>query len=91
MSPRPAKPTALTFEQAIARLEEIDALINNPATGLEETIALTEEGLKLIRSGHKLLKEAELKIQQLEAPAGETAKAGQTHSDTDNDNEFSLL
>lgn len=91
MCPRPAKSTALTFEQAIARLEEIDALINDPTTGLEETIALTEEGLKLIRSGHKLLKEAELKIQQLEAPAGAADRVGNTHSATDNDNEFSLL
>lgn len=89
MSPRPAKSAALTFEQAIARLEEIDALINDPATGLEETIALTEEGLKLIRSGHKLLKEAELKIQQLEAPAAEP-QAGKARPSDTND-EFSLL
>lgn len=78
MSPRPAKSTELTFEQATARLEEIDALMNNPETGLEETLALMEEGTKLIRRSRKLLQEAELKIQNLENPdaaeAEESAK-----------------
>lgn len=90
MSPRAAKNPALTFEQAIARLEEIDALMNNPETGLEETLALMEEGTKLIRSSRKLLAEAELRIQQLENQ--ETPKQAPAQGETDNNqHEFSLL
>ena len=58
----------LRFEEAANRLEEIVALMDDPATGMEQMIALAEEGLKLLRSGKKMLAEAELKIQKLEAP-----------------------
>ena len=57
-----------SFEEAAARLEEIVSLMDNPATGMEEMIALAEEGLTLLRSSKKLLEEAELKIRKLEAP-----------------------
>lgn len=86
MSPRAAKPAALSFEQATARLEEIVALTEDPETGLEEMIALVAEGQQLIRSSRKLLQEAELKIQQLEAP--EPAAAA---TPAPQDDEFSLL
>lgn len=54
-----------SFEQSIARLEEIIARIDHPETGLEETISLTAEGHELIRNCRKLLEQAELKIQAL--------------------------
>lgn len=89
MSPRPAKTADLTFEQATARLEEIDRLMNDPDTGLEETIALMEEGTKLIRRSRKMLQEAELKIQQLENP--EPTAAPRKVTGTPADDEFTLL
>ena len=96
MSPRNARATELTFEQATARLEEIDALMNNPETGLEETLALMEEGIGLIRRSRKMLQAAELKIQQLEAPEPEAppvpkAPRNTRRTGTPTDDEFSLL
>lgn len=95
MSPRPAKAAELTFEQATARLEEIDALMNNPETGLEETIALMEEGTKLIRRSRSMLQAAELKIQQLENPEAGEPEAPRARAPrrtpAATDDEFSLL
>lgn len=96
MSPRAAKSAEPTFEQATARLEEIDELMNNPETGLEETIALMEEGTKLIRRSRKLLQEAELKIQQLENPdaaltEGPKPRSGAARNAASTSDEFSLL
>lgn len=68
MSTRHSAPHPPSFEQSIARLEEIIARIDHPETGLEETIALTAEGNQLIRSSRKLLAEAELKIHTLSLP-----------------------
>ncbi len=62
----PASP--LSFEQSIARLEQIIARIDHPETGLEETIALTAEGNRLIRKSRQLLEQAELKIRTLSEP-----------------------
>lgn len=96
MSSRNARAAELTFEQATARLEEIDALMNNPETGLEETLALMEEGIGLIRRSRKMLQAAELKIQQLEAPEPEetpvhNAPRNTRRTGTPTDDEFSLL
>ncbi len=68
MSPRPAKNETPGFEQATARLEAIVARMDDPQTGLEEMIALVEEGTALVRSSRKLLAEAELRIRTLENP-----------------------
>ena len=68
---------APSFEEAAARLEEIVSLMDNPATGMEQMIALAEEGLTLLRGSRKMLAEAELKIRKLEAPA----EAGQQTAD----------
>lgn len=86
MPPR-TKAKALNFEQATARLEEIVARVNNPETGLEEMIALAEEGLTLIRSSEQLLAEAELKIQKLEQADSQPPQANQKNEDA----EFSLI
>lgn len=68
MSTRDSQSPPPCFEQSIARLEEIIARIERPETGLEETIALTAEGNRLIRNSRKLLEEAELKIRTLSDP-----------------------
>lgn len=83
------KKSALSFEQTTARLEEIVARMDCPETGLEEMITLTEEGLKLIRDSRSLLKEAELRIQQLENADAESGNSS-TSSQRNND-EFSLI
>ncbi len=93
MSPRASKPQEPNFEQAMKRLEEISARIDDPGTGLEETIALVEEGFNLVRRSRKLLNEAELRIKTLENP--ETAPAANATpsqgSSTPTDDGFTLL
>ena len=45
MPPRTQKHVTLTFEESMARLEAIAARLEQPETGLEETISLVEEVL----------------------------------------------
>ena len=68
MSSKGKTDTGLSFEQSTRRLEEIVQAINSPETGLEEMIALVEEGLGLIRRSRQLLARDELKIKTLETP-----------------------
>lgn len=55
------------FEKAMARAEQIAKAIEQGEIGLEESIKQFEEGMALIQRCRKVLDEAELKIQQLEA------------------------
>lgn len=52
----------LTFEQAMARLEELVALLEKGEAPLEESLALFEEGMKLMKQCSALLDKAEKKI-----------------------------
>ena len=61
-----------TFEQSIARLEEIVQLTDAPVTELESMISLVEEGTKIIRHCRSILKKAELRIEALENPESPT-------------------
>ena len=83
------KKEALNFEQSISRLEAITARMDNPETGLEEMLTLTEEGLKLIRDSRKLLLAAELRIQQLETTEADTTIS--TPLPSKNNDEFTLI
>ena len=73
----------LTFEQAVGKLEKIVERIESGQTGLEESIAGYEEGIKLIKQCRTILDAAEKRIQllakgeggQLE-PAGELEQPG---------------
>lgn len=62
---RNSKPDEPTFEQALARLEEIAHQLESGDLPLEEAIALAEEGAKLSRFCEERLTAAEGKIQQL--------------------------
>ena len=62
------QPTAdLTFEQAFAELEESVRTLERGDLPLEESLALYERGRELSAYCAKLLDEAELKVQQVEA------------------------
>jgi exodeoxyribonuclease VII small subunit len=54
-----------SFEEALARLEEIAEQLESGELPLEKAIALAEEGLKLSQFCEKQLTEAEGKIEQL--------------------------
>jgi len=55
----------LSFEQALARLEEIVSRLEAGEEGLEEAIALFEEGTRLSRSCQERLSAAQAKIEKL--------------------------
>ena len=64
------------FEQALARLERIVESIEQGKVGLEDSIKQFEEGMALIAQCRKVLSEAEMRIQQLQAdgPDGVSVK-----------------
>ena len=55
----------LTFEQSMERLDEIVSILEENDRPLDETIALFEEGLKLVRSCDQKLKQFETKINDI--------------------------
>ncbi len=57
----------LSFEQAFAELEESVRTLERGDLPLEESLALYERGQELSAHCAKLLDEAELKVQQIEA------------------------
>jgi exodeoxyribonuclease VII small subunit len=54
-----------SFEQALEQLERIVALLEEGQTGLSESLAQYEQGVKLLRQCHDLLAQAERKIEVL--------------------------
>lgn len=61
----------MTFETAMARLEEIVALLESGSCSLDESLKLFEEGTKLTAFCSDSLKKAEQKIVQLTQKEGE--------------------
>lgn len=55
----------LTFEEAIARLSELAAGLENGKAPLDEALSMFEEGVKLIGICKKQLDEAEQKVREL--------------------------
>lgn len=62
----------LSFEQAMKRLEEIVTALERGEAPLEESLALFEEGSKLLRQCTGMLDKAEQKVTKLTA-TGEVA------------------
>ncbi len=54
-----------TYEELIARINEIVKQLENPESSLDGSVALFEEGVKLIRRANKMLEEAEQKVKFL--------------------------
>lgn len=60
-----------TFEENLSRLEEISTMLESEELGLDESISLFEEGIKLSKSCMTTLKNAELKITELKSELSE--------------------
>ena len=60
-----------TFEENLSRLEEISTLLESEELGLDESISLFEEGIKLSKNCMTTLKKAELKITELKSELSE--------------------
>ena len=64
-----------TFEEMLAKLEEIVSAIEQGKIGLQGAISEYEKGMKLIRRCRSVLSEAEAKIQQLQVADDGTLSA----------------
>lgn len=72
----------LTFEEALARLEEIVAGIEGGEIPLEQSIAKYAEGIALVKQCRGILDQAEQKIQLLSSgPSGSLAVNGELEED----------
>jgi exodeoxyribonuclease VII small subunit len=67
----PAKKEVPTFEKSVERLESLIQAMENGDTPLADLVAKFEEGSKLLNHCQARLKEAELKIEQLNLKTGE--------------------
>lgn len=67
----PAKKTEPTFEESVERLEALIEAMENGDTPLADLVAKFEEGSKLLKNCQAQLKEAELKIEQLNLKTGQ--------------------
>jgi exodeoxyribonuclease VII small subunit len=59
------KKSSDNFEDKLARLEEITTSLENSEIGLEDSIQLFEEGVKLSKECLSVLEKAELKVTTL--------------------------
>lgn len=60
-----------SFEESMARLEQIVRAMERGEVALEESLKLFQEGTELVRSCHKLLDEAQLQVKKImTAPDG---------------------
>lgn len=57
----------MTFEQAMQRLEEIVVLLENGKAGLDESLAIFEEGVALVALCNEKLTDAEQRVRILVA------------------------
>jgi len=57
---------SITFEQAVARIDEIVASLEKGDVQLDKSLSLFEEGVKLIESCGKMLDNAEQKVVSLQ-------------------------
>ena len=71
---------ARQFEKILGKLEEIVEKLGQGEISLEESLRLFEEGVTLSKEGHRILDEAESKIEVL-LESGETREvaSGKTH------------
>ena len=64
-------PQNKTFEESMARLEQIVRAMERGDVALEESIKLFQEGTELVRSCQKLLDDAQLQVKKImTAPDG---------------------
>ena len=61
----------ITFEESMARLEQIVRAMERGDVALEESLKLFQEGTELVRSCQKLLDDAQLQVKKImTAPDG---------------------
>ena len=68
------KEKATTFEEAVARIEQIVKMLDMGDTPLDKSLALFEEGARLIKDCGKLLDDAEQIVVQLQKSTDEASR-----------------
>ncbi len=63
-----------SFEEKLSRLEKVANLLEQEDLGLEESISLFEEGVKLSKECLTALQKAELKVTELKKQISENKK-----------------
>ena len=61
----------ITFEQAMARLEEISKILSDNKITIDESLKLYEEGANLIKFCNEKLKYTALKIEEINSQINE--------------------
>ena len=61
----------LTFEQAMARLEEISAELSENQVSIDKSLELYAEGTKLVKFCSEKLKSVSLKIEEIDSEIDE--------------------
>jgi exodeoxyribonuclease VII small subunit len=72
---------SLTFEAAMARLEEIVAELESGKLALEESLKKFEEGIALGKTCREFLDRADLRIRTLTAATGEDVESAGMDAD----------
>lgn len=81
----PPAGASVSFEERMARLEELVARLERGDLSLEESIQAFEEGIKLVKQCTSVLGEAEKRVQQLTEEGAKTM--GGTNEVTANEEE----
>ena len=66
------KETTMTFEQKLARMEDISKSLSDPATDLQAAVGLYEEGMKLAKEVDDELAGIERRIEIVTSRPGES-------------------
>lgn len=64
--------TTMTFEQKLARMEDISKSLSDPATDLQAAVGLYEEGMKLAKEVDDELSKIERRIEIVTSRPGES-------------------
>jgi len=68
------KETKVTFEQAVVRINEIVSSLEKGDAQLDDSLAMFEEGVKLIKTCSTMLDEAEQKVVSMQTSVNNTPK-----------------
>lgn len=66
------------LDRRIERIEEIVRLLDSDALGLDDALALFEEGVGHLRSAQETLAKAELRVEELIGRSGEQVRPMET-------------
>lgn len=71
MTPSKPDPQEPGLEDRLRRIDEIVAALDSDALGLDQALALFEEGVAHVGRARQILAAAELKVEELVGPAGQ--------------------